>query len=98
MPILGILLQGYEFYVTPSSTAAEKRITNIGHTGTVRQLFFKRIKQAFLSPQFQTDVVKPLKLDDFIDQVTIHLFVSSLLFLSLTSFQEVKNLSGYGSS
>ncbi|KAI0544878.1 P-loop containing nucleoside triphosphate hydrolase protein [Xylaria curta] len=37
--------------------------------GTVRQLFFKRIKQAFLSPQFQTDVVKPLKLDDFIDQV-----------------------------
>ncbi|RYO79910.1 hypothetical protein DL766_003837 [Monosporascus sp. MC13-8B] len=36
--------------------------------GTVRQLFFKRIKQAFLSPQFQTDVVKPLKLDDFIDQ------------------------------
>jgi len=37
-------------------------------TGTVRQLFFKRIKTAFLSPQFQTDVYKPLKLDDFIDQ------------------------------
>src|SRR5271170_3192325 len=36
--------------------------------GTVRQLFFKKIKTAFLSPQFQTDVVKPLKLDDFIDQ------------------------------
>ncbi|KAH7328780.1 P-loop containing nucleoside triphosphate hydrolase protein [Stachybotrys elegans] len=36
--------------------------------GTCRQLFFKKIKQAFLSPQFQTDVVKPLKLDDFIDQ------------------------------
>jgi ATP-binding cassette subfamily E protein 1 len=36
--------------------------------GTVRQLFFKRIKAAFLSPQFQTDVYKPLKLDDFIDQ------------------------------
>ncbi|KAI4209315.1 MAG: hypothetical protein LQ351_007741 [Letrouitia transgressa] len=36
--------------------------------GTVRQLFFKRIKGAFLSPQFQTDVYKPLKLDDFIDQ------------------------------
>jgi ATP-binding cassette subfamily E protein 1 len=34
----------------------------------VRQLFFKRIKAAFLSPQFQTDVYKPLKLDDFIDQ------------------------------
>lgn len=36
--------------------------------GTVRQLFFKKIKAAFLNPQFQTDVYKPLKLDDFIDQ------------------------------
>jgi len=37
-------------------------------TGTVRQLFFKKIKLAFLSPQFQTDVYKPLRIDDFIDQ------------------------------
>ncbi len=29
---------------------------------------FKRIKAAFINPQFQTDVYKPLKLDDFIDQ------------------------------
>jgi translation initiation factor RLI1 len=36
--------------------------------GTVRQLFFKRIKAAFLNPQFQTDVYKPLRIDDFIDQ------------------------------
>ncbi|ETN36255.1 translation initiation factor RLI1 [Cyphellophora europaea CBS 101466] len=36
--------------------------------GTVRQLFFKRIKAAFLNNQFQTDVYKPLKIDDFIDQ------------------------------
>jgi ATP-binding cassette subfamily E protein 1 len=36
--------------------------------GTVRQLFFKRIKAAFINPQFQTDVYKPLKMDDFIDQ------------------------------
>lgn len=36
--------------------------------GTVRQLFFKKIKAAFLNPQFQTDVYKPLKMDDFIDQ------------------------------
>jgi len=36
--------------------------------GTVRQLFFKKIKAAFLNPQFQTDVYKPLHLDDFIDQ------------------------------
>lgn len=36
--------------------------------GTVRQLFLKRIKASFLNPQFQTDVYKPLKMDDFIDQ------------------------------
>lgn len=36
--------------------------------GTVRQLFFKKIKGAFLNPQFQTDVVKPLKIDNIIDQ------------------------------
>ncbi|KAK3939186.1 putative translation initiation factor rli1 protein [Diplogelasinospora grovesii] len=41
--------------------------------GTVRQLFFKKIKAAFLSPSFQTDVVKPLKLEDFIDQEVKHL-------------------------
>lgn len=37
-------------------------------TGTVRQLFFKKIRASFLHPQFQTDVVKPLKIDDVIDQ------------------------------
>ncbi|KAF1816793.1 hemin import ATP-binding protein hmuV [Eremomyces bilateralis CBS 781.70] len=42
-------------------------------TGTVRQLFFKKIKSAFISPQFQTDVYKPLKIDDFIDQEVQHL-------------------------
>lgn len=37
-------------------------------TGTVRQLFFKKIRASFLHPQFQTDVVKPLRIDDVIDQ------------------------------
>jgi ATP-binding cassette subfamily E protein 1 len=36
--------------------------------GTVRQLFFKKIRASFLHPQFQTDVVKPLRIDDIIDQ------------------------------
>ncbi|KAK9364941.1 P-loop containing nucleoside triphosphate hydrolase protein [Lipomyces kononenkoae] len=36
-------------------------------TGTVRQLFFKRIRASFLLPQFQTDVCKPLRIDDLID-------------------------------
>ena len=41
--------------------------------GTVRQLFLKKIKGMFLSPQFQTDVYKPLKMDDFIDQEVLNL-------------------------
>lgn len=36
--------------------------------GTVRQLFFKKIKGSFLNPQFQSDVVKPLNIDNIIDQ------------------------------
>lgn len=41
--------------------------------GTVRQLFFKKIKASFLHPQFQTDVCKPLRIDDIIDQEVQHL-------------------------
>jgi len=36
--------------------------------GTVRQLFFKKIRASFLHPQFQTDVVKPLKIENILDQ------------------------------
>ncbi|KAF8499510.1 P-loop containing nucleoside triphosphate hydrolase protein, partial [Gautieria morchelliformis] len=36
--------------------------------GTVRMLLLKQIKQAFMHPQFQTDVVKPMNLDNIIDQ------------------------------
>lgn len=36
--------------------------------GTVRMLLLKRIKAAFMHPQFQTDVLKPMNLDNIIDQ------------------------------
>lgn len=36
--------------------------------GTVRMLLLKQIKAAFMHPQFQTDVVKPMYLDNIIDQ------------------------------
>ena len=36
--------------------------------GTVRQLLFKRIRDAVNTPHFQTDVTKPLTLDQIIDQ------------------------------
>lgn len=36
--------------------------------GSVRMLLLKKIRVAFLNPQFQTDVCKPLNLDNIIDQ------------------------------
>lgn len=36
--------------------------------GSVRMLFIKQIKGAFLHPQFQSDVLKPMQLDAIIDQ------------------------------
>lgn len=42
-------------------------------TGTVRQLFLKKIRSSFLHPQFNTDVIKPLKIEDIIDQEVQHL-------------------------
>uniref|UniRef100_A0A060TGS9 Translation initiation factor RLI1 n=1 Tax=Blastobotrys adeninivorans TaxID=409370 RepID=A0A060TGS9_BLAAD len=41
--------------------------------GTVRQLFLKKIRAMWLHPQFQTDVCKPLRIDDIIDQEVLHL-------------------------
>ncbi|CAI6242657.1 unnamed protein product [Periconia digitata] len=54
--------------IPPMSVSMKPQKITPKFTGTVRQLFFKKIKAAFLSPQFQTDVYKPLKMDDFIDQ------------------------------
>jgi len=36
--------------------------------GTVRQLFHQKIQEAYLHPQFQTDVVKPLQIESIINQ------------------------------
>ncbi|TPX61611.1 hypothetical protein PhCBS80983_g01006 [Powellomyces hirtus] len=36
--------------------------------GSVRSLFIAKIKGAFMHPQFQTDVVKPLQIENIIDQ------------------------------
>lgn len=37
-------------------------------SGTVRMLLLKQIKQAFMHPQFQSDVLKPMSLDNIMDQ------------------------------
>ena len=36
--------------------------------GTVRMLLLKQIRQAFMHPQFQTDVLKPMSLEAIMDQ------------------------------
>jgi ATP-binding cassette, sub-family E, member 1 len=36
--------------------------------GTVRMLLLKQIKTAFMNPQFQSDVVKPMSIENFLDQ------------------------------
>jgi ATP-binding cassette, sub-family E, member 1 len=36
--------------------------------GTVRMLLLKMVKQAFMHPQFQTDVLKPMNLENLMDQ------------------------------
>ncbi|PVU93521.1 hypothetical protein BB561_003224 [Smittium simulii] len=36
-------------------------------TGTVRMLLLKKIRAMFMHPQFQTDVVKPMKIEEIID-------------------------------
>lgn len=36
--------------------------------GSVRMLLLKRIKQSFMHAQFQTDVIKPMKLEAIMDQ------------------------------
>lgn len=36
--------------------------------GVVRQLLHEKIRDAYVHPQFVTDVMKPLKIDDIMDQ------------------------------
>ena len=38
------------------------------HQGTVRQLLHDRIRDAYIHPQFVTDVVKPLQMEHIMDQ------------------------------
>jgi len=41
--------------------------------GSVRMLLIKQIKQAFLDPQFNTDVIKPMQLEPIMDQEVLNL-------------------------
>lgn len=51
---------------------------------TVRQLFLEKIRDMWLHPQFQTDVARPLKIDDIIDQQIINLSGGELQRVAIT--------------
>lgn len=54
--------------IPPMNISMKPQKINPRFPGTVRQLFLNKIRASFLNPQFQTDVYKPLKIEDFIDQ------------------------------
>ena len=52
--------------------------------GTVRALLQTRIRDSFLHPQFNTDVLKPLQIDNIIDQEVTNLSGGELQRVALT--------------
>jgi len=52
--------------------------------GTVRMLLMKKIREAFIHPQFQTDVCKPLLIEAIIDQEILNLSGGELQRVALT--------------
>lgn len=43
------------------------------YQGTVEMLFIKQIKSAFMNPQFNSDVMKPMLIDAILDHEVQHL-------------------------
>lgn len=53
-------------------------------SGTVRQLLHEKIHDAYIHPQFVTDVIKPLQVDYVMDQEVINLSGGELQRVALT--------------
>lgn len=54
------------------------------HQGSVRQLLHEKIRDAYIHPQFCTDVMKPLKIDPIMDQEVQNLSGGELQRVALT--------------
>merc|ERR1711970_1101628 len=52
--------------------------------GTTRQLLHDKIRDAYIHPQFVADVMRPLKIDDIIDQEVTHLSGGELQRVAIT--------------
>ena len=53
-------------------------------TGTTRQLLHEKIRDAYIHPQFVADVMRPLKIDDIIDQEVQNLSGGELQRVAMT--------------
>jgi ATP-binding cassette subfamily E protein 1 len=71
--LAGILKADTEEQVPELNVSYKPQKISPTFQGTVRMLLHKKIKDAFMHPQFQTDVTKPLLLDNIIDQEVTHL-------------------------
>merc|ERR1711998_572306 len=71
--LAGILKADTEQQVPELNVSYKPQKISPTFQGTVRMLLHKKIKDAFQHPQFQTDVTKPLNLDNIIDQEVTHL-------------------------
>ncbi|KAK5815247.1 oligoadenylate binding protein [Linnemannia elongata] len=66
--LAGILKPDGDQYVPELNVSYKPQKIAPKFPGTVRMLFLKKIKAAFMHPQFNTDVLKPLQTEPIIDQ------------------------------
>merc|ERR1712137_611260 len=59
---------GFKLTVRAGNFTDSEIIVMLGENGTGRELLHQKIRSAFVHPQFQTDVAKPLQIEDIIDQ------------------------------
>jgi len=56
--------------------------------GTVRQLLHERIRDAYIHPQFITDVIKPLQVEQLFDQEVFNTCCFVTIGVPLTQYVE----------
>ncbi|KAG0231618.1 Fe-S cluster-binding ribosome biosynthesis protein [Actinomortierella wolfii] len=71
--LAGVLKPDGDQYVPELNVSYKPQKIAPKFQGSVRHLFLKKIKSAFMHPQFNTDVLKPLQIESIIDQEVGHL-------------------------
>lgn len=66
--LAGVLTPDVETDKLSLSVSLKPQTISPKFPGSVRMLLIKQIKQAFMHPQFQTDVLKPMNLENIMDQ------------------------------